>query len=219
LALGFKVRLLNPFEDHQDSLTTLPTSIILLDQSDGINDINIEGEWILYDFSFRLVITLVLLHQVIDELLLLCQWHWKLWFLTFIIILLLLLFLLFTSLLLLLFSSIFFYSFFECKINLDSIIFTEISGHWDFNDRWIIFEIKKKMVQMNVNRLLSVVIGNHLILDLAYTTDGAFKNFLDEDTLLRMNNLIVTLFQFSVDVNVFDVKYCQILEYLFSLPL
>jgi len=135
---------LNSFEDHEDSLTTLSSSVILLDQSDGIDDINVEGKWILNNFSLWLVITLVLLHQVVDELLLLSQWHRKLFLFT-VIIILLLLFLLFASLLLLfLFGSIFFYRFFERKIDLDSVIFTEISWNWDFNDRRIVFKIKRR---------------------------------------------------------------------------
>jgi len=72
---------------------------------------------------------------------------------------------------------------------------------------------------MHINGLLSVVVSNHLVLYLANTADRALKDLLDEDPLLWVNTLIVTLFKLPVDINVLDVKYSEILEDLFTLPL
>jgi len=60
---------------------------------------------------------------------------------------------------------------------------------------------------MNVNGVLSVVVGNHLALDLAYTADGALKDLLNKDSLLWVHTLIVTLFKLPVDINVLDIQY------------
>jgi len=72
---------------------------------------------------------------------------------------------------------------------------------------------------MHINRLLSSVVSNHLVLDFANTANRALKNLLDKDSLLRMHALIVTLFKLPVDINVLNVEYSEILKDLFALPL
>lgn len=65
---------------------------------------------------------------------------------------------------------------------------------------------------MHIDGTLSRVELSYLILELANSTNGALKSLFDENSFLRLHTLIVALFKFSVDVNVLDVKYRQVLE-------
>ena len=61
---------------------------------------------------------------------------------------------------------------------------------------------------MNVNGVGSGVESDQVLFQFANTTDGALKSLFNKDSLLRMHHLIVALFQFSIDVDVFDIKTC-----------
>ena len=52
----------------------------------------------------------------------------------------------------------------------------------------------------------SIVEGLQVFFHLANTADGTLEYFLDEDPLLWMDDLIVTLLQLPVDLNVLDVE-------------
>jgi hypothetical protein len=71
---------------------------------------------------------------------------------------------------------------------------------------------------MDVYRLRSRVENDEVFLEFADSTDGAFKSFLDEDAFLGMNDLVITLLQFSVDIDVLNVQTSQMLEYLVLRP-
>ena len=66
---------------------------------------------------------------------------------------------------------------------------------------------------MDVDGLWPGIELHHLLLQLANSTDGTLQRLLDEDSLLRVHDLIVAFFKLSVYLNVLDVKNRQILEY------
>lgn len=71
---------------------------------------------------------------------------------------------------------------------------------------------------MNIDRSRSWVKCNKFFLDLTDSNNGRFKNRLDTRSLLRMDHLIVTLFQLLIDVNILDVETSIMLEPLLNRP-
>jgi hypothetical protein len=59
---------------------------------------------------------------------------------------------------------------------------------------------------MNVYGLWSWVEGYQVFFELANSADCALKRLLDEDSLLRVDNLIIALLKFPINVNVLDVE-------------
>ena len=59
---------------------------------------------------------------------------------------------------------------------------------------------------MDVEGLRARIEDDQVFLQLADTTNRRFKDFLNEDSLLRVHHLIVTLLELSVDVNVLNVE-------------
>ena len=57
--LGYFELLLDLFENENNTLATLTTSIILLNKSNGLHDVNVQSEWILNYLYFRLIIFVV----------------------------------------------------------------------------------------------------------------------------------------------------------------
>jgi hypothetical protein len=71
---------------------------------------------------------------------------------------------------------------------------------------------------MYVHGLRPRVEVDQVLLDLADTTNGRFKHSLNEDALLRLYHLVVTLFKLPVDFDVLDVEACEVLEFLIFHP-
>ena len=65
---------------------------------------------------------------------------------------------------------------------------------------------------MHVNGFLTWVKLGNFVFELADSANGALKSLLYEYSLLGVHTLIVALFQFAVNINVFDIKNGQILE-------
>lgn len=72
---------------------------------------------------------------------------------------------------------------------------------------------------MNVDGLLSWIELSDLVFEFTNSANSTLEYFLNEDSLLRMHILIITLFKFAVNVNVFDVEHCKILEDLILGPI
>lgn len=71
---------------------------------------------------------------------------------------------------------------------------------------------------MDINRAGTEVIEYQELLDFADAANGALQDLFDEDTLLRVHNLIVTLLEFPVNFDVLDVKYSIVREPLLKSP-
>ena len=71
---------------------------------------------------------------------------------------------------------------------------------------------------MNVNGALPGIEKNHVFLHFANSANGALKRLFNENSLLRVDHLVVTLLQLPVNVNVLDVKHCVVLEYFIVWP-
>ena len=184
-------------------MTTLSTSIVLLDDPNSLNDINIKSKWILNYLNLRLIITLILLEQMVHQMALFVKGHG--WWLLFSFIVILLLFLLLFCLLFLL-TTTFFLNFGQLYFNWNSVIFLEIARYWNLNDRWIILKIEQELIHVDIDRVGSWVQLDQLLLHLANTSDSALQSLLDEVSLLWVHDLIVALFEFPVDINVLDVQ-------------
>lgn len=130
--------LLDLLEDQDDTLATLTTTVVLLNKTDGLNDINIERKRVLDNFDFRLIILIITSHQIVDQLLFLRKRHgWRLFFIF--VRLLLFLLLLATLLLFLLFTGFLLYGLFEHQVELDTVVFAEVSRDRNLDNRGIVF--------------------------------------------------------------------------------
>lgn len=178
----------------------------------------IQGEWIMDNFLNRLLSTVTLLKNTVNKHFLLTKSWYLLWFFLFLSLLFFGLFLAATLLLLFLASSFTFNFLFKDKINWDLIILLEVARYWNFNDRWVILQIEKKTIQMDINRSCSVVKLNKVPFHFANAGDRRFEHFLDKNALLWMNNLIVTLLESSVNFNVLDIQHGKMRPALLHSP-
>ena len=71
---------------------------------------------------------------------------------------------------------------------------------------------------MHVDRALAEVVEHKVLFDLADAANCALKNFFDENTLLRVHDLIVALFKLAVDLDVLDVQHCIVRESFLKTP-
>ena len=71
---------------------------------------------------------------------------------------------------------------------------------------------------MDVDTVWSGVVSNKILLKLADSTNCALENFLDKDSLLRMDHLIIALLELSVDLNILDVQASQMMENIIVRP-
>lgn len=188
--------------------TTLATSLILLNQADGRSDFQIEGERIIGNFLNWLSRLEAFLQSFVDLGLLFV--HGKdFLFRSVIVILLFLAFfttLLSTFLAFLLFATFTLDFLLEDDIDWDLIIFFEVAWNRDLNDGWIVLEIEEKTVQMHVDRTLAEVVEHEVLLDFANSANRALKYLLDKNSLLRVHNLVIALFELAIDLDVLDVE-------------
>lgn len=94
----------------------------------------------------------------------------------------------------------------EDDIDWDLIIFFEVAWNRDLNDGWIVLEIEEKTVQMHVDRTLAEVVEHEVLLDFANSANRALKYLLDKNSLLRVHNLVIALFELAIDLDVLDVE-------------
>ena len=59
---------------------------------------------------------------------------------------------------------------------------------------------------------------HHVLFNIANTRDSAFKNFLYELSFLRLDYLVIALFQLTVDLDVLNVEGSKVLEDLIGGP-
>jgi len=131
-------------ERVQVTSTTLSTSLVLLDKTDGGSDFEIKSERVISNFLDGLSRIETFLEDVIDLGFFLV--HGENLFLGTVIVGTCLLFLtlaLLFPLTLLLFFSITLNLFLEDEVDWDLIVFLKVAWNRDFNDRWVILEIKK----------------------------------------------------------------------------
>ena len=121
--------------DHEhDTVTSLTTSLVLLDQTDGVCDTKLDRIRILHDLNFWLSGLIELVHVCIHELNLLIEWLRRLLLLLLAIIILLLLLFRLLLLLFLLAAGVFLDFLLELYVNWDPAILAEVSRHRDFDD-------------------------------------------------------------------------------------
>ena len=198
---------------------TLTTSLVLLDQADGLNHFDIEGEGVVGDFFDGLRGGPTIEQGFINLGILLVHGEHFLRFFAIIILLLSLLLLRFAALLSLLLLAVTALDLFlEDNVDRDLIVLLEVAGHRDFNDRRVILEIKQEAIKMDVDGAGTKIVEHQVFFELANTADGALQHLLDEDALLRVHDLIVTLLKFAVDLDIFDVKYGVMREAFFETP-
>ena len=192
--------------------TTLTTSLILLNQADGRGNFQIQGEWIVGYFLDWLSRLEALLQSLVNLGLLLVHGEDFLFGSVIVILLFLAFFatLLSTFLAFLLFATFTFDFLLEDDIDRDLIIFFEVAWNGDLNDGWIVLEIEEKTVQMHVDRTLAEVVEHEILLDFANSANRALKYLFDKDSLLRVHNLVIALFELAIDLDVLDVEHCVV---------
>ena len=209
--------MLDLLENKENTLSPLPTSIILLNQANSLLDINIESEWILDHLYLWLVALVVLDHEVVNQGLLVEQRHGR-YLLLFVVVSLLLLFLLLLLGLLLFLSALLLNWLLEDQIQLNAVIFSEIPRHWNLDHRGIVLQVKQQLVQVDVDGLLPGVELCDFILKLTNSANSALEHLLNEDALLRVDILIVALLELAIDIDVLNVEHGQVLEDLVLRP-
>lgn len=71
---------------------------------------------------------------------------------------------------------------------------------------------------MDVNASWPGIKHHEILLELTDSANRAFQNLFDEDSLLRVNHLIVALLQFSKYFNIFNVEASQMMEDIINRP-
>ena len=59
---------------------------------------------------------------------------------------------------------------------------------------------------------------DQLLFHLTDTANGTLKDFLDENSFLRVHNLVIALLELAVDFNVLDVEDCVVRPSLLDSP-
>jgi hypothetical protein len=197
-----------------DTDATLTTTLVLLNHADGRHNFHIEGEGIVDDLlnwlrTFVVGPRVVRVHNFIDQEFLLFH-RLRLGHNLLIFGLLLFLFL---SLLGLLFLTGFSFNFLlESHLHLDPVVLLEVPGNGDLDNRWVVLEVEEQLVQVNVDGLRPRVKQDKVLLHLADTGDRGLEHSLDEETLLRVYDLIIARLELAVDVYVLDVQDGKVLE-------
>lgn len=199
-------------QDLLNTKTALTTTLVLLNQADSSDDVHLEvADGVLNDFFNRLGALVVgpgqvSVHDLVNQELL---FKGGLRFL-FRLFLSCLLFFLGLAGLLLLFAAD--DGFFKGHLDLDAVVFLEVAGNGDLYNRGVVLQVKKKLVQVDINTLGSVVENDHVLLHLANADDRGLEDLLDELALLGVHDLVVTLFELAIDVDVLDVQARVVLE-------
>lgn len=138
--------------------------------------------------------------------------------LVIIVDLLLLLFLGLLRLLLFLLTALLLNWLLEGKVDGDLIELLEVARDWDLDDRWIILQIEKKLIEVHVHRGGTRIEEHQIFFNFADAANGRLEHLLDIDSLLWMHHLIVALLELAVDVDVFNIETSQMLEDLIGCP-
>ena len=193
-------------ERVQVTASTLATSLVFLDQTDGRGDLKVKGEGIVSDLLNRLV-SLKTSHQDLVDLLFFLDHRFDLFLRRIVVSSLLLLFaFLATTLFALLLLAVALNGVLEDDIDGDGIILLEVAGHWDLDHGGVVLKIEEKTVKMDVDGAGTEVVEDQVLLDLANAANRALQHLLDEDALLRVLDLIVALLELAVDLNVLNVQ-------------
>ena len=59
---------------------------------------------------------------------------------------------------------------------------------------------------MDIDGARAHIVEDEVFFNLADSANRALKDLFDEDTLLRVHNLIVALLEFAVDLDILDVE-------------
>jgi len=71
---------------------------------------------------------------------------------------------------------------------------------------------------VDVDGACSEVVENQVFLYLANAANRALKSLLDENALLRVDDLIVGFFELAVDLDILDIQNCIVREALLESP-
>ena len=71
---------------------------------------------------------------------------------------------------------------------------------------------------MDINGASTEVIEYQVLFNFADAANGALQHFFYEDTLLGVHDLIVTFLEFSVNLDVLDVKHSIVRESFLKSP-
>lgn len=199
-------------------MSTLATSVTFLNKSNSHLNDNFQVEWILDHFVFRFISIVPHLEKIVDHVVLLLDVHH--WLLDFLFIILLLLAFGFLTFCLLFFLLVIILDDLLLELNIDwnSIVLSEVSWYRDFNERWIVLEIKEKLIQMNVDGVWSWIVDDQILFELTDSRDCAFNDFFDEHPFLWVHYLIIAVLESLIDIDVPNVEHCQMLEELIRRP-
>ena len=199
--------------------TTLSTSLVLLNQTDGRCDLEIESEWVVSNLFDGLGRIETLGQDVVDlELFFSHSHNMLLWTIILGLLLSFLALLLLATLLTLLSLATTVNLFLEDDVDRDVIILLEVARHWDLDHRWVILQIEEETVKMDVDGAGTEVVEDQEFLDLANAANRALEYLLDEDALLRVHNLIIALLELAVDLDVLDVENGVVRESFLESP-
>ena len=71
---------------------------------------------------------------------------------------------------------------------------------------------------MDVDGALAEVEIDETFFELTDAADCALEDFLDEDALLGVHNLVIALFKFAIDLDILDVEHRVVRELFFKSP-
>ena len=94
----------------------------------------------------------------------------------------------------------------EDDVDGDLVVFLEVAGHRNLNNGWIVLQIEQETIQVHIDGPCSVVEVDQVLLHFTDPANGGLKHLLDEDSLLWVHNLVITLLKFAVNLNVLDVQ-------------
>lgn len=200
--------------DLLDSDAALTTSLVLLDETNGRDNLHVEREGVVHDLldglrSLVVGARQVSVHDLVNQEFLLL--HGLGFGLGLVISRLLLLFL--AGLLLFLFlASVTFNLLLEGHLDLDLVVLLEVLGHGDLNNGWVVLQVEEQLIQVHIDALGPGVENAKVLLHFANASHGGLEHSFDEQALLGVHDLVVTVFEFAEDVNVLDVQASQVLE-------
>lgn len=183
------------------SLTILATTLVLLNKAHSLFKFVVDHVRVAHNFVLGLIVASGVLHRF-SHLLVdfsLAWWVWF-WLRSFLFLFFALLFLLWLNF------------FFEGKVDFDAVVFLEVPGNWDLDNRGVVLQVKQKLVQVNIERTSSGVELSEVFFHVANPEDRALEDFFHKDALLGVHHLIVALLELTVNVDIFDVQAGQMLE-------
>ena len=150
--------------------TTLATTLVLLDETNGRDDFHIQGERVVDNFVLGLSRLVGLLKDFVEQEVFFFNGAG---FLHYFFFLLFALFSLLGLLLFLFLASVTLDLFLEGEVDFDPVVLLEVARHRDFNDTGVVLEIEEELIQVDVETFGSGVEEAEVFLHFANAADGA----------------------------------------------